>query len=139
MKPLWQVSLESTAFKNKRQLYSSQMQYVVKIGMYVWSYAAPVHIAFLMCNTVKAVNFAGLIFRVSSTKTYSRVVKFALSRCSLVIVVLHKDHTMITSNWTAQKQSRPHTLSSILIHNSNMSRSQDQVCIQNIANIFVGI
>ena len=41
--------------------------------------------------TVNAVNFAGLIFRVwQHKKTYSRVVKFALSRCSLVIFVLHK-------------------------------------------------
>ena len=42
-------------------------------------------------NTVNAVYFAGLIFRVWQHKNiYMRVVKFALSRCSLDIFVLNK-------------------------------------------------
>ena len=38
---------------------------------------------------VKADTVNAFIFALRSSKTYSRVVKFALSRCSLVIFVLH--------------------------------------------------
>ena len=52
-------------------------------------------------NTVNAVNFAGLNFRVWQHKNiYSRVVKFALSRYSLDIFVLHKYLTKMTYNDT---------------------------------------
>ena len=61
-------------------------------------------------HTVNAVNFAGLIFsRLAAQKTYSRVVKFALSRCSLVIFVLHKVNifrTMIHLQATGQHKNK---------------------------------
>ena len=65
-------------------------------------------------------------FTFGSTKTYSRVVKFALSRSSLVIFVLYKVNIIqwmipciftkykYMCYWAAQKQSRPQTDLSIL-------------------------
>ena len=85
-------------------------------------------------------------FAFGGTKTYSRVVKFALSKCSLVIFVLHKVNII---PWYIYKQlgsirtkQASHILQYIThlhqhtwsIHNSYMS----QMCIQNIANIFAG-
>ena len=73
--------------------------------------------------TVNTVNFVGLIFHVWWHKNIFaalRVVKFVLSRCSLVIFVSctkltsFNDTCKFTSNWAAQKQSRPHTCSNIL-------------------------
>ena len=56
------------------------------------------------------VNFAlrCKFFAFGSTKTYSRVVKFALCRCSLVIIVLHKPlhHTMIHLQATGQHKNK---------------------------------
>ena len=92
--------------------------------------------------TVNAVNFAGLIFRVCQHKNI-----FALSRYSLDIFVLHKYLTSyndtFTSNWAAQKQSRPHTFSNILpicinTHGQYTTRTCPK-CACKISQIFLRV
>ena len=68
--------------------------------------------------TVNAVISGDKFFAFGSMKTYSRVVKFALSRLSSLVILyctkLTSYNDALTSNWAAQKQSRPHTFSNIL-------------------------
>ena len=84
-------------------------------------------------------------FAFGSTKTYSWVVKFALSRCSLVIFVLHKVNIIpwyiYKQLGSISKQSKPHTFSSILpicinTHGQYTTPTCTKMCIQNIGDFF---
>ena len=88
------------------------------------------------------------MFTFGSTKTYSRVVKFALSRCSLVIFVLHKaNHHTFTSNCmgSAKTKQASHILQYIThlhqhtwsIHNSYMSKNVHT--LYKISQIFLRV
>ena len=93
-------------------------------------------------NTVNAVYFVGINFsRLAAQKHIRRVVKFALSRCSLDIFVLHKYFTSLYKQLRSTKTKQAsHILQYIThlhqhtwsIHSSCVSK----MCIQNIANIF---
>ena len=87
----------------------------------------------------------GWFFAFGSTWTYSRVVWFALSRCSLVIFVVHKVNIIQWYNLQAllgstKTKQASHMLQYIThLHQQwSIHNSVSKMCIQNIANSFMG-